>query len=286
MELSIEQKVQKAVADMSSKVSRDGRHIYTDNETGMKLQGVSTVSSIVPKDWLAAWGAKEAVKALGYSDYEGDLEKAEEVLEHVKSITSPKQWIAFLKEHKGAHARKSKQALVDGKAGHEWLQSFVEAKIDRKEIPQLLTGDLFRPINQFLDWEKENVDRWLASEAFVYHPEKRYAGQLDAIALVKSGGLALVDFKFANFLGEDYYLQTAGYAAPFEAYGIFFDERLLVRLPKTLERKEWNEKEFKYEKKPNNIEVVKVPTKYEADRDAFFAALIVKGWINYSSKLA
>lgn len=280
----MKEKIQQAVEDMSSKVTRDKRHIYVDNQTGLKLQGVSTVSSIVPKDWLAAWGAKEAVKALGYSDYEGDIQKAEEILKKIKEITEPKKWIAFLKEIKGASSRKSKQALIDGKEGHKWLEEYVKAKIANQPTLTIPEENLERPIKQFLEWEKDEVDYWIAAEAFICDLEKRYAGQLDSIYMSKKGELTLGDFKFATHIGEDYYLQTAGYVACFEKYGINFDKRIILRLPKTLEREEWNEKEFKYEMKPNNIDAFIVPTKYEADKQAFYAALIVKGWINYALK--
>ena len=281
----MKEKVQQAIADMASKVSRDGRHVYTDNATGLKLQGVSSVSSIVPKDWLAAWGAKEAVKALGYSDYKNDIGKAVEILDRIKGIKTPEEWIAFLKEIKGASKRKSDKALVDGKAGHAWLETYVQAKIDKTPVPNVPEGNLTRPITQFLAWEAANVKEWVASEAYVCNLDKMYAGQLDSIYVSSDDQLILGDFKFAKFLGEDYYLQTAGYAACFESYDIEFDERVIIRLPKTLEREEWNEKEFKYEMKPNDMEVFRVPTRYKADRDAFYAALVVKGWINYATKL-
>ena len=273
-------KIKEAVSEMASKVSRDSKHIYVDNETGLRLQGVSTVSSIVPKDWLASWGAKEVVKALGYSDYDGDIVNARDILLQVKSINSPEEWIAFLKKVKGAHLKKSKQALIDGKVGHQWLENYIKAKIQNTDIPMKPDGFLERPLQQFQDWESDNVKEWVVSEGFVCDLERNYAGQFDAIYISKNEKLCLGDFKFASHLGEDYYLQTAGYTAPFEKYGIHFDQRVLIRLPKTLEREEWNEKEFKYEMKPNNIEVKVVQSSYEQDKKAFYAALIVKSWIN------
>ena len=280
----MKEKINQAVVDMASKINRNKRHVYVENESGIKLQGVSSVSSIVPKDWLAAWGAKEAVKALGYSDYKGDIKTAEEILAKIKLIKSPEEWIIYLKEVKGASSRKSKQALVDGRAGHVWLEEYVKAKINGTTLLLIPEGNLERPIKQFLEWEEFEVDYWIEAEALVYNKEKSYAGQLDSIYMSKTKQLCLGDFKFASHLGEDYYLQTAGYAACFELYGIKFDKRVILRLPKTVEREEWNEKEFKYEMKPNNIEALVVPTNYERDRNAFYAALVVKSWINMATK--
>jgi len=279
----MKEQIQKAIDDMKSKVGRDSKHIYINNETGDWLQGVSTVSSIVPKDWLSAWGAKETVKFLGYSDYEGDVSVAETMLKKIKNLDIP-AYLRLLKEAKGASMRKSKQALVDGKAGHDWIENFVLAKITAKNTPALPGGLLDRPLTQFMEWEAKEIDYWIASEVFVCRLDKKYAGQLDAIAMMKSGKLALIDFKFASGISEDYYLQTAGYAACFEPYGIKFDDRIIVRLPKTVEMDSWNKELYKYEKVPNNIEVKSVPTPYEIDREAFFCALPLKQWINFVTK--
>ncbi len=269
---------------MMKKVKFDEEnHIYTTIE-GTWLQGVSEVSSIVPKDWLSAWGAKEAVKALGYSDYEGDTELAKETMKKISEMKTPEEFISFLKDAKGSSARKSKEALVDGKVGHEWLEKYVKAKIRNKELPPIPKGNLERPIKQFLDWEKENIDYWILSEARVAYPDKGYAGTLDGVAVLKTGELAIIDFKFASHISEDYSLQTAGYAATFEPYGIKFDKRIIIRLPKTLEREEWDKNNKKYNKVENNLEVKEVETNYELDRDTFFHCLPVKKWINLVTK--
>ena len=274
-------KIQEAVLDMMAKVKfeKDG-HTYQRTSDGKWLQGVSSVSSIIPKDWLSAWGAKEAVKALGYSDYEGDTKLAKEMMEKIVSCETPEEYILLLKEAKGASARKNKTALVDGKKGHAWLEEYVLAKIRGTELPKMPTDALKRPIEQFLDWEKDNVAQWVLSEARVAYPEKEYAGTLDAMAIMKDGKLAIIDFKFASHISEDYYLQTAGYQATFEPYNIKIDQRIIIRLPKTLEIEEWDKKEHKYSKVPNNIEVCIVGTSYEMDRDVFLNCLPVKRWIN------
>lgn len=279
-------KIQNAVLDMMAKVkfeNKRNQHLYVRVDNGEWLQGVSTVSSIIPKDWLSAWGAKEAVKFLGYSDYEGDTERAEDILYLLKDIDLP-HYQALLKDAKGASGRKSKTALVDGTAGHKFLEKFVLAKIRGEALPEIPAGSLNRPITQFLKWESENVDYWILSEARVAYPEKGYAGTLDAVAMMKDGKLAIIDFKFASHISEDYFLQTAGYQATFEPYEIVFDERIIIRLPKTLEREEYDQKTHKYFMVSNDLEVMKVATNYENDRDAFFHALPLKKWINQFKK--
>lgn len=278
-------KIREAVSDMYAKVNytEDG-HTYQVKDTGEWLQGVSSVSSIIPKDWLSAWGAKEAVKALGYSDYEGDTDLAAETMKKIIDLKTPEEFIALLKEAKGASGRKSKTALVDGKAGHLWMEDFVKARMNGIPTPIIPHGTLGRPLEQFVAWEKEAVDYWILSEARVANVEKKYAGTLDALAMMKNGRLALIDFKFASHISEDYFLQCAGYQATFEPYGIKIDDRIILRLPKTLEREEWNPETHKYSKVENNLEVKVVDTNYEEDRDVFFACLPVKKWINKFKK--
>jgi len=280
--------IHEAVLDMMDKVSFDEEnHTYTDTKTGEWLQGVSEVSSIVPKDWLSAWGAKEAVKALGYSDYEGDIERAQEVLEIINEFFiqgDVEGYQKFLKEAKGASYRKSKEALVDGKTGHEWVEKYVKAKIRGTDLPEIPEGNLERPLKQFIEWEEKEVDYWILSEARVAYPEKKYAGTLDGLAKMKDGKLALIDFKFASHISEDYYLQTAGYQLTFEPYNIKIDERIIVRLPKTLYRDEWDKQHHQYKKVANNLEVFVVPTDYEEDKQVFLHCLPLKKWINELKK--
>ncbi len=278
------QQIRDAVLDMMKRVKfEEENHIYTSTENGDWLQGVSTVSSIIPKDWLSAWGAKEAVKALGYSDYEGDTEKALSVWEKIKACKKVEDYIAILKEAKGASRKKSKEALIDGEQGHALLEKYVKAKI-RGEAEPVPTDNLVRPFNQFKEWAEKNVDYWILSEARVAYPEKGYAGQLDALAMMKTGKLAVIDFKFASHLSEDYNLQTAGYQATFEPYGIKIDQRIIVRLPKTLMTEEWDKEQRTYKKVENNIEIKELNDNYEEEREVFFHCLPVKKWINKYTK--
>jgi len=129
-------KIQNATLDMMKQVKfqdENGEHLYINNKTGEWLQGVSEVSSIVPKEWLASWGAKEVCKALGYSDYENDTERAKEMLEKIKGLDI-KEYLALLQEIKGAGYRKSQKALVDGRAGHLFIKKFLLAEIRRNQI--------------------------------------------------------------------------------------------------------------------------------------------------------
>ena len=288
--INLQDKIRDAINDMMAKVSIDESHNYTRLSDGKWLAGTTSVSGIYPKDWLAAWGEKEAVKDLGYSDFPGDTKEAEKMLEKIRNLASDEKktdverYLAILKEAKGASFRKSKEALLDGKEGHEWIEAYIKAKIRFEILPQLPEGKLDRPLKQFVEWAEKEVDYWILSEARVCDVEKEYAGTLDAVAKMRSGDLALIDAKFASHISEEYSLQTAGYAATFEKYDIKFDKRIIVRLPKTLEKQEWDKKSHIYSMIENTIEVREIDSPYEFDRDSFYSALKVSKWINYMKR--
>jgi len=279
MNKELVEKIREAVMKMLKDVDFDEKkHLYTRKSDGKWLQGVSTVSSVLPKPWLSAWGAKEVVKFMGFSDYD-EIEKAEEMLGKIKEMDL-KEYLSFLKEAKGASYRKSKDAMADGTEGHLFLENWVKAKIRNEELPVMPTGMLERPCRQFIEWSDQNVEQWILSEVMVTSLKNDYAGTMDGLAMMKDGKLAVIDFKFASHISEDYHLQCAGYQNCFEEYGIKVDERIIIRLPKTLEKEEYDKKERIYYKVPNNREVRILTTGYEFDRDTFLHCLPVKRWIN------
>jgi len=271
-------KIQNATLDMMKQVKfqdENGEHLYINNKTGEWLQGVSEVSSIVPKEWLASWGAKECVKFLGFDN----IERAKEIKQKISEIAI-EEYLELLKEAKGSSSRKSKEALIDGKLGHEWIKSYLLAKIRQKQLPEIPKDNLSRALTQFVEWEKSEIDTWILSEARIAYPEKKYAGTLDGLAITKEGKLVLIDFKFASHISEDFYLQTAGYGMAFEPYDIRIDERIIVRLPKTLYLDIWDKRTKQYNKVENNIEIKVVDTDYQEDKEVFLHCLPLKKWIN------
>ena len=294
--IQLQDKIRNAVLDMASKISIDDNHNYTRVSDGKWLAGVTSVSGLVPKEWLAAWGAKEAVKALGYSDFDGDTEEAERILREIRALkddkvdgkvtkTKVEKYIELLKEAKGAAFRKNKEAKLDGTRGHEWIENYVKAKMRFEKLPEYPDDKLERPLKQFVEWSDNNVDYYIVSEAKISDVDVGYAGTLDMVAKMKDMSLAILDAKFASHISPDYSLQTAGYAAAFEKYGIKFDKRIIIRLPKTLEKDEWDKETRKYTKVENTIEVKEIDTPYEFDKSTFYQALPVKKWINYVEKL-
>lgn len=283
------EQINKAVAKMNEDVAFDSvKHIYTRKSDGVALQGTSTVSNIIPKPWLSAWGGKSCAKFLGYTDYpdnQDDMAKAVAIWLKICKMENVEDYLALLKEAKGASFRKSKDAMADGTKGHKWLEDYVKEKISGDEsILRLPSGMLERPCRQFIKWSNKNVEQWILSEALVASPDQFYAGTMDGMAMMKTGKLAVIDFKFATHISEDAYLQCAGYQNCFERQGIKIDQRIIIRLPKTLEKEHYDKKTHTYSMIPNNLEVKELNDTYEEDRDVFLHCLPMKRWCNKHTK--
>lgn len=280
------EQIQKIALEMLNEVDLNGRHQYIRNVDAKKLAGVSSISGLLPQDWAIPYGAKEAVKALGYFEKingEENLEewqKLENILNEIKGMDG-KEFYKFLHEAKKAHARRSDKALEDGTIGHLWVEKFVKAKIRNQSLPELPKDWLAKPLQNFIDWSNENVDEFLLSEARLHDIDNEYCGTLDILAVVK-GQLAIVDAKFANHIGIEYYLQIAGYANALMKRGIKIDKRIIVRLPKTEFLTEWDN--FGYKKIKNEMEVLEVPTDLSFDIETFLHLRQVEKWWNYAKK--
>ncbi len=285
------EQIRLAVTDMMKKVSfEEGKHLYTRKSDGKFFTGVTSVTGLLQggdkQRILMSWASKEVVIDLGFYDIienDTEIEQKEallsERLEHIKTL-KPTEFYDLLKKSKGAFGRRSKKALEIGTACHKWLEKYIKAQLRDEDIPKI-PKELKRPIGQFLKWEEENIKEWILSEARVIDMENEYAGTLDALAYLKTGELALIDFKAANQISKEHYLQAAAYQKPFEDYGIHIDKRIIVRLPKTLELKDYDKKNRIYRMKSNDLEALVIPTDYNFDIETFLALCRGFKWLGY-----
>ena len=119
-------------------------------------------------------------------------------------------------------------------------------------------------LESFLKWEEEKKVSWIKSELVIASRKHKFAGTLDALALV-DGELCLIDFKTSKRVSKSAFLQTAGYQICLEEMGIVPAKRLIVRLPKN----------------GDNIEVVEVPTPIDFDKKTFIRLREVHRWNLY-----
>ena len=261
-------KIHEAVKDMYSQVDFDEKeHRYTRKSDGKWFAGISSIADVLPKPYLKAWAAKMVSEFL------------QDKQEKIKEL-SANDYLLLLDEAKNTYRRKSEDALDFGTIGHAHLEKYVLAKIRNTELPMLENKELERPIQQFIRWEQENIKQWLLSEARVCDIDEEIAGTLDGLAILKNDKLAIIDFKFANQISQSYHIQTAGYALPFEKYGIEVNDRIIIRLPKTLIKKVYDRKTRQYNEVDNNIEIGRSPFSYEFDKEAFKSARILYRYLN------
>ena len=297
MSSEIVPRIQSAIMDMMEKVRRvdNGKnHGYERTLDGSKLAGVTEISSYAgfkeAKGWMPAWGAKEAVSSLGYFDrFEGedhlaDLQAASEKLEIVKGLDVA-GWLDLLTSAKGGYARKSDRAKDTGTEGHEYLERWTKAMIRKTDEPAVpeFSEEMASGIRAFAAWAKENVSEFVLSEARVAMPDEpyEYAGTLDALALMKDGNPAVIDFKFADNVSISWPLQLVGYAETFRPYGIPVERRIALRFPKSSWLKKWDAKNRLYKKIPNTFEAIEYPSsRQQFDFETFVHFRKTAKWVN------
>ncbi len=236
-------------------LTRNGKHQYFLN--GVWVPGVTSVSGVLPKDFLAPWASKMACETLAIHWQAGKAYTEDEIKD-----------LLFMA--KGAWQRKKTAAAEKGTTAHEIIEAYIKTKVV-PTLPELTPEqkEVKNCVDNFLKWEADNKVEWLLVEQFVGSEKYQFAGQLDAVAIV-NGKLCLVDFKTSNQIGMDFYLQTIGYQIALEEMGLSgIVERWILRFPKD----------------KGGYEERLVPTSYENDKIAFLNALKIYNWIKYATKL-
>lgn len=265
-------------------------HEYTRIDNGKLLAGVSSISELAKTKesggFLAQWKVNEAIEYIKEHSLCGKKEVRDIFGNYICDIVEYYVKEGTLKEAKYAHKVKGKEATDIGTRIHEILEEYVNAKINK--IDYVLGTGMDKPIvdlfeEDFINWETTNNVQWLASELLVGDLENDVAGRLDGLAMV-NGKLTIVDFKAANNIPSNYFLQLSGYALCLETMGIKVEDRIIIRLPKTEKRKVWIEEIKQYKMVDNKIEFITPKTDWEFDKECFIHARQLYKWLNYSNK--
>lgn len=67
-------------------------------------------------------------------------------------------------------------------------------------------------ISSFDEWASKNIRKWLCRDVEVESEQYGYHGALDAIAELKNGAIAILEFKTSKRIQDDHYLQICAYA--------------------------------------------------------------------------
>jgi len=166
----------------------------------------------------------------------------------------------ILSDSKDARFSASGKAKKIGTLVHDWIEEYVNAKVEGKSVEILDPGqtpvsrddmksltlphntDAQSAIHQFLNWTFGNDIEWIGAEQRAFSRKKRYAGTYDADAIV-NGERVLLDWKTSKRIYDEYPLQTAAYVYAREEEGhhnrichgmdeVRYDQMMILRIPK------------------------------------------------------
>jgi hypothetical protein len=124
------------------------------------------------------------------------------------NLKSCKDIPALIKEARFNYREISKTALNIGSQVHDLIEKYI--KTDKTEF-QGYPDKVQKAFLAFLEWENNNIDKWIESEKPVFDPDRCYAGTLDAIAKFKDGETRVIDFKTSKAHYKENSLQIAAY---------------------------------------------------------------------------
>ena len=194
---------------------------YYDNEkkkhyhelNGELLYGTSTIMKVFPKV-LTYWASGLACKEMGWNNPKdmsqvARVEAITPVLEEIKAM-EPDIYLAKLDKAYKAHATLLKDSAEKGTDLHKTLEVFIKTgKVEDERIMP------------FVKWAKENVAKWVWSEAHCFSEKYWTGGISDVGAKLKTGDFIIIDFKSSKEAYYSQFVQCAGYAIQIEENGLF-----------------------------------------------------------------
>ena len=228
----------------------DRGHTYAMN--GEYLTGVTTILNQKAKDFLIGWAVK-----MMYTFMKGKLKL-------IKTLSAI-EYEELILEGKKAHTTYSMKAARFGTKGHDIMKKYVKARIEGKGASlKIENKEMQRTFDSFIQWETGKKVQWIASEEVVANWEHKVGGTIDALAMV-DGVFTVIDFKFSKQLGEDVFLQTAGYQLCLTEMGLIPEQRMAIRFPKN----------------GDDIEPYRIPTPIEFDTEVFLGFRQAHRWNLY-----
>lgn len=201
---------------------------------GRRLPSVTTILGIIDKSGpLMGWAVKEERKAFEAAMLDlvtsGVHLTPDNVLEAVgKAVAGAR-----------AAAKLTQKAADIGTAAHALIAWECERMMGKKGLvrPANVPDAAELCLMGWQDWAKSVAFEPLAIEHTVFHPEHRYAGTLDFIARITTGGTrrkVLGDYKTGKAIYPESFLQNKAYReCAAREHGPL--DGIIVRLPKTLE---------------------------------------------------
>jgi len=197
-------------------------HAHTLN--GVALTGTSSIGNVLAKN-LTWWSAElSAVECLESGEkietIRQEYEEAVNSGNKKEAIDALQRKYPIFKKARFAHFNSRNKSAKSGTDLHEVLERYVKLKMGRAKT-KCPTKKELKLIQPFIYWSEENVKQFLASEAHCYSKELWVGGIVDAVAELRDGTLAVIDFKSAKAVYITHYIQTSGYAIEIDENGLF-----------------------------------------------------------------
>lgn len=205
-------------------------HLHTWD--GKPLIGTSSASSVLAKP-LTWWASGLAVKALGVPDPKvfTKLKSKKATSEEIDALNS--SCGLFLEEIKGMNVERYIDLLGKAYKAHSVTLSEkaeegvdLHAECERYVKNHMLTNGIMKDtteyeprIQPFIEWSKNNVKRFIFSEANCFSLEMWTGGISDACAELNDGKLVIIDFKSSKEAYLSQFWQCVGYAIQIEENG-------------------------------------------------------------------
>ena len=217
------------------------KHVYKLD--GKPMTGVTSVIGVLAKPALIGWAAKMATEYIWEhgetikvtAENEDDFLKSFLVErfanENYRFVTKE-----ILEQAKSAHTKKKEAAGTHGTDAHALVEKYIGEMLEKNGGHAHLSVSSIdmEPIQKFVEWAVENVDKFIFSERRMFNKELFVAGTADFAYIGKDGKRYMADFKTSSGIyGIDYWLQVAAYRFLAESSGDEpYDGATIVRLGK------------------------------------------------------
>lgn len=126
------------------------------------------------------------------------------------------------------YSQKRDDAADSGKQVHSWIESFINAVMNKTPIPQVTStqDEVVNGINGFIDWYDSNEVEFLESERIVYSKKYNYVGTFDALAKVNKE-LTIIDFKTGKAIYPEFWLQLSAYHTAYNEEDLDYPNNLI-----------------------------------------------------------
>ena len=192
---------------------------------GKPLTGTSSVGDVLAKNltwWSAELSAVECLEAGGnIPTIRAEYEEACNSGDKKKAIDELQKKYPIFKKARFAHFDKKNKTAKEGTNLHEELEKFVKAEMGKWNYED---EDLDPKIKPYIEWSRNNVKEYLASEAHCFDEELWVGGITDCVAEMNDGRIAVIDFKSAKEAYVNHFIQASGYAIQIDKNGLFSED--------------------------------------------------------------